>query len=544
MSNTETGSDTMDVESLSEKYREPFLQSIPHRVEEKHHGPKNFYNYTAKDQEIIREVCVNNGINFNRVFNDDQSLEVLEMFFSGFPQMIGLNHFPNLQSLTIIGQSIQRIEGLTILQNLQQLWLCECEITKIENIDHLKKLKKLYLYSNQIKKIENIKTLNNLEVLWLNNNHIENIENISTLWKLSELNLAENRIRIIGHCLDANTHLREVNLSGNPITSLKDITNLVRLPKLVNISFKDPQYEASPVSILCNYSTHVLYHLPYIQRLDTFDVSIQHLAEIAESTVSKKKMYYNMRMKAIHCNLSSVKNRLEKYRDLLLEFPQKRILNLVNTIKELEREEEIQVMSADINSETESERDAKFLKNITENTGTKSIVQKTQELKKRRKQWEKKCVEIGRSCLEAVDRVVYQSENLINRLIIELETGGNVRFEDGSAIDTWFSSCQDLVLSRFCAADYREKGIVGIKIHQIVRIHHRLLRIQFDNKLEDMTEDKNTEDFLSTKPTCFKKNLEYLFWMWNPSSVGGLKEPYQVLEEGFSDADTYQVNGI
>ncbi|KAK6182003.1 hypothetical protein SNE40_009776 [Patella caerulea] len=130
MSNTETGGDTMNVEeSLSEKYREPFLQSIPHQVEEKHHGAKTCYNYTAKDEEIIREVCVNNGINFNRVFNDDQSLEVLEMFFSGFPQMIGLNHFPNLRTLTIIGQSIQRIEGLTNLRNLQQLWLCECEIT-------------------------------------------------------------------------------------------------------------------------------------------------------------------------------------------------------------------------------------------------------------------------------------------------------------------------------------------------------------------------------------------------------------------------------
>ena len=43
----------------------------------------------------------------------------------------------------------------------------------------------------------------------------------------------------------------------------------------------------------------------------------------------------------------------------------------------------------------------------------------------------------------------------VQRLLLELETGGNVRFEDGKPSDAWYKSCHDLVLSRFCVGDYQ-----------------------------------------------------------------------------------------
>ena len=46
------------------------------------------------------------------------------------------------------------------------------------------------------------------------------------------------------------------------------------------------------------------------------------------------------------------------------------------------------------------------------------------------------------------------SEMTVQRLLLELETGGNVRFEDGKPTDPWYKSCNDLVLSRFCVGDY------------------------------------------------------------------------------------------
>lgn len=45
--------------------------------------------------------------------------------------------------------------------------------------------------------------------------------------------------------------------------------------------------------------------------------------------------------------------------------------------------------------------------------------------------------EVGRACQQAV-----------SELMLEFDTGGNVRFEEGRPVDVWFSSCVDLVKSR------------------------------------------------------------------------------------------------
>ena len=39
------------------------------------------------------------------------------------------------------------------------------------------------------------------------------------------------------------------------------------------------------------------------------------------------------------------------------------------------------------------------------------------------------------------------------------------------------------MLSRFCAADYKDHGVQGIKIHRITRVHNRILRSRFDDEL-------------------------------------------------------------
>ena len=37
----------------------------------------------------------------------------------------------------------------------------------------------------------------------------------------------------------------------------------------------------------------------------------------------------------------------------------------------------------------------------------------------------------------------------IHKLITELETGGNIRLEEGKANEKWYGSCVDLIRSRF-----------------------------------------------------------------------------------------------
>ena len=42
---------------------------------------------------------------------------------------------------------------------------------------------------------------------------------------------------------------------------------------------------------------------------------------------------------------------------------------------------------------------------------------------------------------ESCEQVNNVSEMTVQRLLLELETGGNVRFEDGKPSDPWYSYC-------------------------------------------------------------------------------------------------------
>ena len=58
----------------------------------------------------------------------------LEMFFSGYPRIVGLSLFPNLTSLTIVAQDIKEISGLETCLQLKELWIAECCIEVSINI--------------------------------------------------------------------------------------------------------------------------------------------------------------------------------------------------------------------------------------------------------------------------------------------------------------------------------------------------------------------------------------------------------------------------
>ncbi|RUS71694.1 hypothetical protein EGW08_020538 [Elysia chlorotica] len=492
----------------------------------------------SNDEEILREVCLNNGINYKKIHIEGPQTTVLEMFFSGYPRLTGVHHFPYLTTLTVIGQSVSRMEGLTSLINLEELWIAECQLKKIEGLESCKVLSKLYLYGNLITAIENIGHLSNISVLWLNNNQIKNIENLQTLIKLKELNVAENLIEKIGNSLAANTLLEHLNVSGNPLYSLRDTTCLVKLNKLTSLSLKDPLYQPCPAAQLCNYSTHVLYHLPCLTSLDTLEIPSKQLSELAEGTVNKKKMFYNMRAKTIRRNMSALMSRLEHRKQELLERPHSKIRVLTFVIKEMEREMESGDIDEGHDSDPESERDTRV--SVKSRTPFKI---KLEALKQKKHRWETKCNEVESYLRLAMNRASIMADVLVNRMLVELETGGNVRFEEGQTTDPWFSSCHDLVLSRFCAFDYRDLGVVGIKIHRIIRIHNRMLRTRFDKCIVKMTESNKGEYYPGIKNTAYKKSLEYLFWMSDPEMAGGSNEHTKIPEEGFLDGDIYMKLG-
>ncbi|XP_078672195.1 leucine-rich repeat-containing protein 9-like isoform X1 [Branchiostoma floridae x Branchiostoma belcheri] len=505
--------------------------------------------------DVLKEICISNGLNFQKLDNQVTSTTQLEMFFSGMPRMLGLDRFVNLTCLRINGQNIRKIEGLQHLAQLKELWVSECKLKETSGMEANPSLQKLFLYSNEITKIENLGNLKRLEVLWLSDNKIPMIEGLQGLSRLRELNLANNLIEKIGHSLDCAVNLESLNLSGNRIASFKDLTNLIRLQFLQSLGLKDPQYLPNPVCLLCNYSTHILYHLPNITRLDAFDVSSKALKDLAETTVVKKKMYYNMRVKTIQRNMMDMLNRLQQQKNGLLQFPHERMRALQFCIKSVERDlEEIALGAPSPKEEVEKEK-VKDEGEDGQESGTESDQEGEKEkrvdmlkakmgaVRQRLLTWEKRLKEVEEYYEDSCSRIKSVSEQTVRRLVTELETGGNVRFEDGRSTDVWFNSCHDLILSRFCAGDYKGQGILGIKIHRITRVHNRILRTRFEEKLTAAISDKSDNASYTNKTNAFKKYLEYLFYVWDPELPGAGTDPHRVLEEGFMDAHTYQQLG-
>lgn len=75
---------------------------------------------------FLLKQCLCNGLSYEMVGQEGSDTSKLEMFLSGYPQIVGLSLFPNLSSLTIVAQDIREISGLEICLQLKELWIAEC----------------------------------------------------------------------------------------------------------------------------------------------------------------------------------------------------------------------------------------------------------------------------------------------------------------------------------------------------------------------------------------------------------------------------------
>nr|XP_056707726.1 leucine-rich repeat-containing protein 9 [Euleptes europaea] len=492
----------------------------------------------VSSEEIIKELCTSNGLCYERVEHEGAETKSLEMFFSGYPRIVGLLFFPNLTRLTLVRQNIQNISNLENCPLLRELWVAECCLTKIEGLKQCVRLQKLYLYCNRISTIENLESLTELKVVWLNGNQIKDIEGLSALQKLNELNLAGNSISKIGHRLDPNRQIEKLNLSANRICSFKEITNLARLSNLKDLCLNDPQQEPNPVCHLCNYATHVLYHIPQLQRLDTYDVASKQIKELAETTVMKKAMYYNMRVKSAQRQLEEELEKLRERKCKMQKLPEERVKHFHCHIKHLERDladlqtssKQQKPVSQSFDGE-KSSRDGESSDEAAEEFSLeRQFLHKLDCLKKRIAFWNKKLEEVEAIYQLEVKKKKKTSKLAVQFLLTELETVGNTRFEEGSPSDPWFNSCYDLILSRFCAWDFKSYGITGVKVNRVVRVHNRILRLKFEEKFQNYLEEEESND-----STNYRKMLEYLFYVSDPEVPLKKNQLIQILEEGFQD---------
>ncbi|MCJ8731078.1 hypothetical protein PDJAM_G00191760 [Pangasius djambal] len=491
------------------------------------------------DEEIIKELCVCNGVSYEKVREDGSGVEALEAFFSGFPRMVGLSLFPRLVSLTIVGQNVRRIQGLDDCPRLGELWVAECQLTEISGLQKCVQLQKVFLYDNKISEMSGLESLINLSVLWLNSNLVSEIKGLSTLENLTELNLADNLITTIGKSLEQNKNLRGLNLSGNKISSFKELTQLACLTELRELGLNDPQSSPNPVCVLCNYFTHVLYHIPTLHTLDSYDVSAKNIKEAAESTVMKKRMYYQMRVRCVQRQLDQMKHTLQQQKKKLRQIPEDRIHTLSYTLKHLECEYEAAGRKlAGLREEVTSQGSGEYVTSDLSKYEQR-LETKLKAIKERIKIWERRLEEVDARFQQDVAMASDRKDMSIHFLVMELETVGNIRFEEGNTSHAWFKPCYDLLLSRFCVWDFKAYNITGLKINRIVRVHNRVLRLRFEDKLHALL--ANSES--SLLPQNYKRRLEYLFYVFDPEEVQRTSAILNILENGFNSADGYKALG-
>ena len=217
--------------------------------------------------------------------------------------------------------------------------------------------------------------------------------------------------------------------------------------QLRRLTLADADFGSNPVCGLCNYQTYMLFHLPQLTMLDTIGIS-DEAKQLAEATYMKKKMYYNMRIKTLKRNSNNVVRRARDAMQSALHVYHMKLHTALRLKAEMERElgEAEHAQSARAATD-EAAADA---------AGTEEWVKACRaklELVEAAIQTKYEQLSIHEQLFVSMKKAVLRiSESNVSRYILELVTGGNVRLEDGKPSDVWYSSCVDLLQSRFFAA--------------------------------------------------------------------------------------------
>ncbi|KAJ3168498.1 Leucine-rich repeat-containing protein 9 [Geranomyces variabilis] len=475
-----------------------------------------------QNNKDVAVVCAQNSISMSVFAGKPASLTALEMCFYNLDRIAGFKHFPNLRSLCIMTQDLDKIEGLSECPLLEKLWICETNVAAIEGLQLCTELKELYLYSNQLQRIEGLNSCTKLEKLWLSDNDISIIENLHPLIQLRELHIGNNRIASVGDALDGNMCLENLNISGNLISSFREVLFLARLPQLSALCLSDANFADNPICSLCNYQTHVIYHLPNLKSLDTLDVTDES-RRIISATVLKKRMYYNMRIRTIKRNTNFLLKLLATRAAVEIDRVEGEIQVLMQRTKRVKKRRDDLILT--------KEARGKHLpvdlmtKLAGANTRLQHFIQNKSRLVR----------ELQAHREEVTLQISQQSDMAIRKLLLELETGGNVRFEDEQRDDAWFASCEVLVKKLLTRAKALNSG-KNIRVHRISRVHNRYLRNTYEASLAALpsfaSSTKGGGKGGSSTAVDAERAIDHL---WYQGARDDFEDVFSVVEYGFCE---------
>lgn len=433
----------------------------------------------------LQTLCHENGISALQFARKADIITSLDIFLGFWSSMKSVAYFPGLRELSIVKQpTISRMEGLLSCPNLEVLCITECSLERIESLSNCTRMRKLNLSSNRIQRLEQLDTLTELEMLWVNENHLTTLDGLRNLTKLTQLWACRNWIERLDSALNNCLNLTDLNLADNRLCSFKGLLSLANLERLEVVTLSDPHYGDNPVCRLCNYQTYLMCQLSRLTCLDAVELSLRN-KQIAEATMIKKKIYYNMRIKAIKRDIRMRIKHSDNVRSHAEQQIEMRSSALMREKKHIDR------YLADQEAQG-SEVDNNYIKAL---------------------KYKLSCVN---ACLEERFSVLYRmnseydrlksnlqwvSDVNITQLMLELETGGNIRLEDGKPSDAWFVSCVDLIRSRLFASDLQVFGIQDIRINRVTRINNRYLRNRFHARMEEIlvVPEQNVKENVSKK---------------------------------------------
>lgn len=517
----------------------------------------------------LQTLCHENGISASQFARKADIITSLDIFLGFWESMKSVAYFSALRELSIVKQpTIVRMEGLMSCPKLEVLCITECGLERIEGLASCTRLRKLNLSSNRIGRLEQLDTLTELEMLWVNENHLTTLDGLRNLTKLTQLWACRNKIERLDSALNDCVSLTDLNLADNRLCSFKGLLSLANLERLEVLTLSDPHYGDNPVCRLCNYQTYLMCQLSRLTCLDAVELSMRN-KQIAEATMIKKKIYYNMRIKAIKRDIRTRIKRSDNVRSHAEQQIEMRSAALMREKKHIDR------LLADYEAQG-SEVDSNYISALKNKLS---------------------CVN---ACLQERFSILYRmnsefdrlksslqwvSDVNITQLLLELETGGNIRLEDGKPSDAWFVSCVDLVRSRLFASDLKVFGIQDIRINRVTRINNRYLRNRFHARMEEIlvvpeqhvkenvskkgvtvpikdgqeqvvresaTDDPQEFDSDNQPPiypgSTLENSLEYLFYLQPPLLDQQQRsldiEQFYATENGFREPCEYQTMGL
>ncbi|CBY36551.1 unnamed protein product [Oikopleura dioica] len=430
---------------------------------------------------VFGELSSSNGFSKEALKNRKEEVLRLELFFNEVNCLPHLAQFNNLTQVIFFGTDISHMEKIDFNPSLNELWLCESRLKRIPKLCNCEALQVLYIYGNMIARVENLDHLTRLEFLSLAQNQLTTTRGFEKLAELTDLNIGANDIKFIGEEIKQNKKLSKLDISGNPIESVVQMSPLAYL-NLQELNISNPLYPQSPLCRQQNYQLQIFYTLQSLRFLNGEEIPQDMTAE-AVKILSRKHSFYRMKKRILRRTLPSIIKGIQKIAQKRLAVP---LTSRRELVAELNRIESI------------------FIENNEENALQEARVRKkTKHISERLEHWEniyKRIKFEEKLAIQSVRNKFKVDEELLR---LELQSGGNLRFEDiyepeeeegkePSHVKQIWNQMENLLTKTVSETrmDQRKKalGVERFKLNRITKIFHRPKRLAFDEEIDEINE--------------------------------------------------------